>query len=108
MGEWLDRFIDRVMVALRCRRGEVESWPLAELAHWVVVDRRECIGPERREWLLASAAAFICRCQGAEVDVYDLLSVHPWNPVERPVMSDAAIAAAVGARWDEARGCYVG
>ena len=72
------------------------------------VDRRDCLGPERLEWLLASASAMICRCQGAQVDAFDLLAGNPWNPVERPPMSDAAIAAAVGARWDEDRGCYVG
>ena len=100
MGEWLERFVDRVSLAYRERIATVKSWPFDEIIHLIEVDRRECIGPERLEYALAAIGVIAGRSQGVDIDVFDVLAMNPWNKSERPVPSDAMIAAQSGCIWN--------
>lgn len=100
MGEWLDRFVDRVSLAYRERIPIVKSWPFLELIHLIEVDLRECIGPERNEYMLAAIGVIVGRSQGMEIDVYDVLAMNPWSKSERPVPTDAQLAAQSGCIWN--------
>ena len=87
-------------LAYRERIPIVKSWPFYELIHLIEVDRRECIGPERLEYALAAIGVIAGRTQGADIDIYDMLAMNPWNRSERPVPSDAMIAAQSGCIWN--------
>ncbi len=71
------------------------------------MDKRECIGPERNEYMLAALGVIIGRAQGMQIDVYDVLNMNPWNKSERPIPSDAQLAMQAGCVWCEERQQYV-
>jgi hypothetical protein len=95
-----------VSLAYRERIPTVKSWPFEEIIHLIEVDRRECIGPERIEYALAAIGVICGRSQGMEIDAYDVLAMNPWSKAERPVLSDAQLAAQSGCILNPETGKY--
>ncbi len=73
---------------MKKRRGKIESWDFTEVIGWIRYDRDECIGCERTETLLAYIGSIIGRTGGADIDIFDVLAILPWNKSERPLYSD--------------------
>ena len=76
------------------------------MIHLIEVDRRECIGTERLEYMLAAIGVICGRSQGIDIDIYDVLAMNPWNRSERPIPSDAQLAAQSGCVLNPETGKY--
>lgn len=81
-------------------RRTIESWPFPDVIHMIEIDKRECIGNERIEWTLAAIGVITGRAQGMDIDIYDVLAMNPWSRAERPVPTDAMLAAQSGCIWN--------